>query len=366
MAINQDTLYLHGLNLFPQFGPARLAQLANSFGTFKQAFEASELDLVKFGIDPEIAKKFTAFRPSINLEQEAEKLTNENISIVSFREESYPELLLEIPKFPPILYFKGTLNIKDELCIAVVGTRQITNYGRTVIPQLVEPLVSVGCTIVSGMAFGVDSASHEEAIKKNKRTIAVLGGGLDEKSLYPKHHALLAKRIIDAGGALISEYPIGTPNFKQNFVARNRIISGLSLATLIIECDLQSGTLITAKHALDQNRTVYAVPGPIYSIQSQGPNNLIKMGAKLVTNSNDILEDLNLKTLPEEQTSQTLFGDTKDETTILKLLSFEPMAIDSIIKSSGLEAKAVTSALTFLEMKGRVKNLGGQQYILSR
>ncbi len=364
--IYPDTLYLHGLNLLPQFGPARLAHLSKHFPSFKAAYTATETELLQAGVDLELVRKFINLKASINLEAELEKLEKEHIKILSFKDPSYPKLLLEIPKFPPILYYKGTLGDADELCLAVVGTRQITNYGRTIIPQLLEPLINAGSIIVSGMAYGVDSASHEEAIKKNRRTIAVLGGGLDEPSLYPKHHALLAKRIIDSGGALISEYPIGTPNFKQNFVARNRIISGLSIATLVIECDLQSGTLITAKHALDQNRTVYAIPGPIYSLQSQGPNNLIKMGAKLVTTANDILEDLNLTTLPEQITNQLLFGDSKNETSVLKLLSFEPMLLDTLIKTSGLEAKDVTSALTFLEMKGRIKNLGGQQYILAR
>lgn len=254
----------------------------------------------------------------------------------------------------------------EELCISVVGTRKITSYGRVAAPLICEPLIDAGCVIVSGMAFGVDSAAHESAVKKNKRTIAVLGGGLDEASLYPKAHVLLADKILGAGGALLSEYPIGTPNFKQNFVARNRIISGLSVATLVVECDLESGTLITAKHALDQNRQVYAVPGPIYSPQSQGPNNLLKMGAKAVTEAKDILEDLNLQTLPLEQQSQSSFADSKEEAILLKLISFEPILLDQLIKQSGLETAAATSALTFLEMKGRVKNLGGQQYVLSR
>jgi DNA processing protein len=361
-----DSLYLHGLNLLPQFGPARLALLAKRFKSFQDAFTAGEKNLISAGIEAEAAKSFLILRDKINLEQEAEKLSLEQISILTFRDLNYPKLLLEIPKFPPILYYRGQMDVADELCVAVVGTRQITNYGRMVVPQLVEPLVDAGCVIVSGMAFGVDSAAHEIAVKKGRRTIAVLGGGLDEKSLYPKHHALLAKHILDAGGALISEYPIGTPNFKQNFVARNRIISGLSVATLIIECDLESGTLITAKHALDQNRQVYAVPGPIYSPQSQGPNNLLKMGAKPITTANDILEDLNLKTLPDQKSVQNNFGDTKEETALLKLLSHEPVIINELIKQSGLDASSVTSALTFLEMKGRIKNLGGQQYVLSR
>lgn len=362
----EDSLYLHGLNLLPQFGPARLALLSKNFDGFQAAYEASKTQLVSAGIDPDIATAFLALRDKINLRDEAAKLKNEQIQILTFRDAHYPKLLLEIPKFPPLLYYRGKMDEPEELCVAVVGTRQITNYGRTVVPQLVEPLVDAGATIVSGMAFGVDSAAHEIAVKKGARTVAVLGGGLDEQSLYPKHHAFLAQQILDAGGALISEYPIGTPNFKQNFVARNRIISGLSIATLVIECDLESGTLITAKHALDQNRQVFAVPGPIYSPQSQGPNNLIKMGAKAVTSADDIFQDLNLDFIPQQKTAQNLLGDSQDETVLLKLMGYEPVIINELIKQSGLEASQVTSALTFLEMKGRVKNLGGQQYILSR
>ena len=362
----QESLYLHSLNLLPQFGPARLGLLAKRFGSFSKAFNATQEQLTLAGIDPQIAGSFLDLRAKINLGQELEKLQDANIKLLTFRDKNYPKLLLEIPKAPPLLYYKGVMSEPEELCLAVVGTRNITNYGRIVTPLLVEPLVDAGAVIVSGMAFGVDAAAHETAIKKGRRTVAVLGGGLDEPSLYPKHHTLLAQKILDTGGSLLSEYPIGTPNFKQNFVARNRIISGLSVATLIIECDLQSGTLITAKHALDQNRQVYAVPGPIYSPQSLGPNNLIKMGAKLITEANDVLQDLNLETLPEQQAAQAAIGDSKEESILLKLLNHEPVIINELIKESGLDAAAVGSALTFLEMKGKIKNLGGQQYVLAR
>jgi DNA processing protein len=361
-----NALYIHAFNLLPQFGPARLLRLCENFETPKEAFFANLEDLTRAGIEPELAKTFIDFRLKLDLEQEQKKLDSENIKLLFYKQENYPVLLKEIPKFPPLLYYRGTLDTADELCVAVVGSRKITTYGLTVIPDLISPIVDAGVTIVSGMAFGVDSEAHKQSILKNQRTIAVLGGGLDDKSLYPKHHQLLAQEILDAGGALVSEYPIGTPNFKQNFVARNRIISGLSVATVVIECDLESGSLITAKHALDQNRQVFAVPGPIYAEMSKGPNNLIKMGAKLVTEANDILEDLNLKTLPEQKQTQLTFLGTPDEMLVLKLLSKQPKNINAIIKESGLEAGKVTSALTFLEMKGRVKNLGGQQYIVSR
>jgi DNA processing protein len=363
---SSSSLYLHAFNLLPQFGPTRLQKICDFFESPEQAFSASEQHLLQAGIESEIVKKFLAHRTTLHLEQEAEKLNREGITLLNYKDDNYPELLLQIPKFPPLLYYKGRMENADELCVAVVGTRKITTYGRTVAPFLIEPLIQSKVTIVSGLAYGVDSQMQQLSIKNRRRTIAVLGGGLDDKSFYPKEHLLLAQNILENGGALVSEYPIGTPPLKHHFIARNRIISGLSVATVIIECNLKSGSLITAKYALDQNRTVYAVPGPIYSEMSTGPNNLIKMGAKLVTHASDILDDLNIKTLPDQQEAQQFFGDNPTETKILQQLTFEPITVNELIKAAGLEASEATSALTFLEMKGKIKNLGAQQYIRSR
>lgn len=365
MAIS-PALYIHGFNLLPQFGPIRLKRISVSFGSWQEAYEASQARLIKASIEPEIAKIFINHRQKLNLLQEQESLNSEGITLLTPQDPNYPRLLLEIDNSPPLLYVKGVMPIPNELCIAIVGTRKITNYGRAVAPELAEPLVDAGAVIVSGLAYGVDSAVQQVAVKKNRRTIAVLGGGLDDKSFYPKEHAWLAQEIINCGGALLSEYPIGTPPLKHHFVARNRIISGLSVATVVVECDLKSGSLITAKYALEQNRTVFAVPGPVYAPQSQGPNNLIKMGAKLITSAKDIFEDLNLKHLPEEQNAKKTFSDSPIESAVLKCLTREPVHINDILKQCGLSAGDVLSALTFLEMKGKIRNLGAQQYILSR
>lgn len=359
-------LYIHLFNLLPQFGPARLMRLYSYFGDFETAYKAPFSELLKAGIEEDLTKTFQAHKDKINFDREEEKLEQESIWLLGFEDERYPKLLKEISKFPPLLYVRGKMKDPEELCLAAVGTRMITGYGRLAASRLIEPLAEAGATIVSGMALGVDAAAHQAALSKGARTIAVLGGGVDEKSLYPKSHSLLAGEILEKGGALISEYPPGTPNFKQNFVARNRIISGLSVATLVVECDLKSGSLITAKYALEQNRQVYAVPGPIYSQTSQGPNNLLKMGAKAVTEAKDILDDLNLQSLPEEKQAALIFGDTPAESEILKLVKGEPLHINEIVRQSKLEASDVTSALTFLEMKGKIRNLGGQQYVLSR
>lgn len=358
--------YLHAFALVPGLGPSRLIKLVRHFPDPEKAFHAKETELVDAGIDVGIIKMFLKTRETLDLKAEIKKLELEGISLVCYLDDNYPQLLKEITNFPPLLYYKGIMEVADELCVAVVGTRKITNYGRTVAPYLVEPLIQSGVTIVSGLAYGVDSQMQSLAIKNGRRTIAVLGGGLDAKSFYPKEHQLLADEIIAKGGALVSEYPPGTPPLRHHFIARNRILSGLCVGTIVIECSLKSGSLITAQYALEQNRQLYAVPGPIYSDQSKGPNNLVKMGAKLITEPNDVLADLNLQTLPQQQELQGSFGDTPAENTLLSLLSFEPVVINELIKLSGLEAGEVTSALTFLEMKGKVRNLGAQQYIKSR
>ncbi len=356
----EDIYYLHCLNLFPSLGPKRLGLLGNMFESFEQAWHANPQDLAPLALTPDNLRAFFEFKNNINIEEEKLKLDQLSIKIIAFDNPKYPNLLQEIPTPPAILYWRGTLPSHDSLMFSVVGTRKITTYGRSVVPQLVAPLVDAGVTIVSGLAYGVDSLAHKQAVDKNKPTVAVLGGGIDDATLYPKPHVLFAHEIINTGGCIISEYPPKTPSFKQNFVARDRIISGLSMGTLIVECDLKSGSLITAKYALDQNRRLFAVPGPIYASESRGPNNLIKMGAQLVTESSDILNDLNI--IPTKSEITFASDITPQEETILAILKTEPLIIDEIINSAKLDAATVTTALTFLEMKGRIKNLGGQQY----
>jgi DNA processing protein len=362
-----NNLYLHCFNLVPQIGPARILRLAKYFNQdFQLAFSATAKQLTQAGLEPDIIELWLAKKSQVNFEQEQNILKTNQIQLLSYLDTQYPKLLLEISKFPPLLYVRGTLPTNDAVCFSVVGSRKITTYGLSVMPDILNPIIACGAIIVSGMAFGVDGEAHKLALKQHQKTVAVLGGGLDTNSLYPKQHQFLAQEILANQGCLISEYPPFTPNFKQHFIARNRIIAGLSVGTLVIECGLDSGSLITANHALEQNRQIYAVPGPIYASQSQGPNNLIKMGAKLVTSAEDILEDLNLKSLPEELQTQELFSPNPTEQTILTCLSKTPTFINDIIKLSKLSPSEVASTLTFLEMKGKIRNLGGQQYVISR
>lgn len=359
-------LYIHAFNLLPQCGPIRLLKILNFFESPERAFQGTREQFLQSGLEKDFISLFEQHRQSINIPQEADKLSRLGISLVTRHSAQYPELLSEIISPPPLLYVRGTIINSDELCLAVVGTRKITTYGRSVLPVLLAPLVAKGVTIVSGLAYGVDAAAHQIAINARRRTIAVLAGGVEEATIYPRNHVLLSDQILVNGGALISEYPPGTPALRHHFLARNRIISGISAATVIIECNLKSGSLITAKYALEQNRTVYAVPGPIYAEASRGPNNLIKMGARLITEAADIFDDLNITMLPEETEVQSTFGDSAAETALLKILTKEPMIMNTIISVSKLEASEVLSALTFLEMKGKVRNLGGQQYIIAR
>lgn len=362
---NKKSLYLHYLNTLPEIGPVRLLKLHKHFGSITGLLEASPLELTQAGLSKELAGALPSESAMdyVNLEKQ---LLSENIQLLTIEDSSYPRLLKEISQPPVLLYYKGVLGSSDELCISVVGTRKISTYGRTVTSLLLEPVVAAGAVIVSGLAFGVDSQAHKLCVDAGKRTIAVVGNGLDDKSFYPKDHALLAEEIIQSGGMIISEYPPGTPPLKHHFLARNRIIAGLSAATVIVECNKKSGSLITASYALEQNRTVFAVPGPIYAETSQGPHNLIKMGAKILTDANDILEDLNIKKLPQQQEVQNTLLSSPLEQTILDLLSFDPLAINAIINKSGLTAAQVSSAMIFLEMKGKVRNVGGQQYVKAR
>ena len=285
------------------------------------------------------------------------------IGKTDFQDKNYPPLLKKIPDPPKILYFRGTLNVPKEKCFAIVGTRRCSAYGKEVALNMAADLSRAGLTIVSGLAPGIDTAAHLAIVERNQRTIAVLGTGLDEKSIYPKSNLQLSRKIVETGGCLISEYPSGTPGTKFTFPRRNRIISGLSLGVLVVEAKLKSGALITANFARKQKRLVFAVPGPLQSLNSQGPHLLIKSGAKLVETAQDVLTGLGFnktKSLFEETEGQ---GD--DETKlVLQALKEGPLEINEIIQKTRITASIVMASLTILEIEGRVRNLGQNTYSL--
>lgn len=286
----------------------------------------------------------------------------EGIRTININDKEYPKLLRKIPDPPELLYVKGEI-FPDELCFGVVGTRRFSHYGKQVAFEIARDLAEAGLTIVSGLAPGIDTFAHQATIEEKRRTIAVLGTGLDEKSIYPQSNVKLARGILESGGCLVSEYPPGTPGWKTNFPQRNRIISGLSLGVLVIEAKERSGALITASEAFKQGRKVFAIPGSIYSSNSRGPHILLKRGAKLVEQVDDILKEL---TLPGQGKKRELKGDSKEEELILRILKEEALDIDKIIKETKLTPATVNSILAILEIKGKIRNLGGGVYALSR
>jgi len=287
----------------------------------------------------------------------------DEIKTINIQDKNYPKLLKEIKDPPEILYVRGEI-LPDDSFFAVVGTRMASSYGKQVALEIAGDLAEAGLTIVSGMAPGIDTFCHQATLERKGRTIAVLGTGLDEKSIYPQSNLKLAEKILKTGGALISEYPPGTPGSKFTFPQRNRIISGLSLGVLVVEAKQKSGALITAHHAFSQNRKVFAVPGPIHSSNSKGPHYLIKKGAKLAENANDILRELNLP-FPRFHLGKEIKGENEGENLILGVLKEGALDVDKIIEKTNLPASKVASTLAILEIKGKVRNLGGNIYAIN-
>lgn len=283
----------------------------------------------------------------------------DDIKIVKIDDIEYPESLKKIPDPPKILYYKGEFVKNDELCFAVVGTRRPSPYGQQTTLQIAGDLTDTGITIVSGMAPGIDTFAHKICVEKNKRTIAVLGTGLDKKCLYPKSNLELSKKIIAGGGCLISELPPGTSGSTFSFPKRNRIISGLSVGILVVEAKEKSGSLITAEYAKKHNKKIFAVPGPISSPNSAGPNKLIKGGAKLTETADDILLEFNM---PAFSAQKEMFAENSEEGIILQTLKGEPLHIDAIIEKTRLNASSAATTLALMEISGKVRHLGGNVY----
>jgi len=283
----------------------------------------------------------------------------DNIQYISRDDPRYPPLLRQVSDPPKGLYVRG--NLQDIPCISVVGTRRCTSYGRRATSEIVSGLVATGMGIVSGMALGIDGEAHKAALIAGGYTIAVLGTGIDEASLYPREHIRLAHEILDAGGAIVSENPPGSPSFKYAFPRRNRIIAGWSPATLVVEANENSGSLITARLALEDNREVLAVPGSIWSDVSMGCNKLLSLGAKVCTGARDILDALELDRPELISQVRANLPLTAEESTLLGLISGQ-MHVDDLALNSGLPSSHVSAHLSLLEMKGYVAQLGGQMW----
>lgn len=359
-----DRLYFNALNQIPSIGSVRFRKIMGHFPSMAAAWAAGAAELAAAGLEENVVADILGKRSGIDPEKEYARLEAQNVQLLTHADKNYPKLLREIPQSPMVLYCKGASLDADETAVAVVGTRKMSPYGRQAAADIARGLTIGGVAVVSGLALGVDSVVHRAVVESSGRTIAVLACGLD--SVYPASNRQIAERITAAGGTLVSELPLGTPPLKHHFAYRNRIISGLCLGTVVIEAAAESGALITARHALEQNRQVYTVPGSIYSPGSVGPHNLLKMGAKPVTDAADVLEDLNLVNLAVQEATKEIIADNDEEAAILKLLTREPKHFDHLAKSAGLPASTVAATLTIMEMKGKVRNLGANQYVLSR
>ena len=353
-----DFKYWLAFSATNKFGYQKISLLRLCFPSLKEAWEAMLAELVKAGISQEFAEEFVLRRKEISPDEELEKLNSEQIKAVTIADENYPKLLREIFSPPFILYYRGDLENLTDRAIAVVGTRKMTEYGKLATEKIVAELATENFVIVSGLALGIDSTSHLVCLANNGTTAAVLGSGLDWKNIYPTVNRSLAEEIVTKNGLLFSEYSVGIMPLRHHFPTRNRLIAGLSLGTLIIEAGESSGALITANFALEQNREVFAVPGNITNPMSEGTNNLIKKGAKLVTGAEDIFEELNISQFKQIKTTDESVPCSPEEAAILKFLQNEPLHIDEIVQRSDLTITEVNAALLLLEIKGRVKKTG--------
>ncbi|MFC1984018.1 DNA-processing protein DprA [Chloroflexota bacterium] len=361
--IKEDIKYWVGFSLISGIGRVRFSQLENHFTSLENAWQAGPAELKQAGLDSGSIRAITSRRPEISLEAEMEKLDRYGVKVFTYHDENYPSRLKEIYDYPPLIYIRGSLLPEDEWCLAVVGTRRATVYGRQVTEEIVTDLAQSKITIVSGLAKGIDTVAHHSALEAGGRSIAIFACGLD--TVYPSENANLARRIMQQG-ALISEYPLGTKPRADNFPRRNRIMSGLSLGVLVVEAGQTSGALITAHMALEQNREVFAIPGSILSPASSGTNRLIQEGAKLVHNYSDILEELNLTAVAHQMELKEVVPASDTESLLLKQLRSEPTHIDEVCRSSGLPMSAVSSTLAMMELKGLVKQVGAMNYVLAR
>ncbi len=361
--MQMDKRYWVGFNLVKGIGAVRLQALRNHFGDLELAWQAPLEALQAAGLGSKLAERVVQIRTQVDLERYMARVAGLGIQILTWEDENYPKRLKEIDQPPPVLYVHGTLLDEDAWAVAVVGTRRVSGYGRQVAEELATCLAGNGVTVVSGLARGVDAIAHQSAIKGGGRTIAVLGCGLDR--IYPPEHAQLAGRIINSG-ALLSDYAPGTAPDAANFPPRNRIISGISMATVVVEAGETSGALITAQFAVDQGREVFAVPGSILSPQSKGTNKLISQGAHPMLSPRDLLEVLNLRRVTEQREVRKALPGNEIESQLLNVLTHEPMHMDDICNQTGLPIERISATLVMMELKGLVRQVGGMNYVAVR
>lgn len=355
-----DRRFWVAFTLVKGIGAVRLQALLDTFGDLASAWNASPLELTGAGLSPKIVERVLLARQQVNLDDYLASVHAAGISILTWDDAQYPARLKQIDQPPPVLYVRGQLSAEDDWSVAIVGTRAISPYGRQVTEELASTLAQNGITIVSGLARGVDAAAHNAALKAGGRSLGVLGSGVDK--IYPPEHRALAEKMSEQG-AILSDYAPGTPPDAANFPPRNRIISGLARAVIVIEAGESSGALITASFAAEQGREVFAVPGSIYSPNSKGPNRLIANGARPLLSPADLLNALDLTSNSERRQIRQNLPVEPVEAALWNLLGAEPLHVDEIRARSGLPIEKVSAALTMMELKGTARQVGGMLYI---
>jgi DNA processing protein len=349
-----------------QIGPAAILRLSEHIGDLETAWSASERDLVHAGLRPGQAASLARERRERDPRVEMSELHETGTRVITFDDEDFPALLREIPMPPALIYVRGELSEAVlARTVGIVGTRRLTAYGQQMTERLATDLARVGVTVVSGMAAGVDTVAHRAALEAGGKTVAVMGTGIDR--IYPRENRGLAKEI-EADGAVLTEFPPGTGPKREHFPQRNRIISGLSLGTVVVEAPERSGALITAGFAGDQGRQIMAVPGEVFSKASAGCHALIRDGATLVRSAEDVLEAIQALgeglqlplTLPPPPLPEGEEGE------VLKLLSHKPLQTDELVRATGLAAGRLAMVLTMLELKGMVRDMGGGNWVVGK
>jgi DNA processing protein len=358
-----DKRYWIGFTLVKGIGAVRFQRLLESFGDAESAWRAAPPDLAGAGLSAKLIARLVEVREKVDLARVWNQIQSKNIQVLTWVDEAYPQRLKEIEQPPPVLYLRGELLPDDNWAVAIVGTRRVTSYGRQVTEEIASFLAAHGITVVSGMARGVDAIAHNAALKAGGRTLAVLGSGVDK--IYPPENRALAEQIFSQGGVL-SDYAPGTPPESLNFPPRNRIISGLSMAVVVIEAGETSGALITAEFAAEQGREVFAVPGNIFAPQSKGTNKLIQQGALPLLSASDIMQALNLTRIGQQKAARKALPADEVEAKLLTTLGEEPMHVDELRNQTGLPVEKVSATLVMMELKGMVRQVGSMQYVAVR
>ena len=361
----EEQIYLIGLNHFGRFGPVSFSKLYLHYHSWQKIFASSPAAWPELGLNKKIADDFAVWRNNFSFDRALNFLAQQKISWLTLDDDDYPPLLKQISQPPLLLYYRGSPACLQQTCLAVVGSRNVDDYGQHVTEKLLGGLSGAFVTIVSGLALGIDTLAHRAALQNKLATAAVLGTGLDEYTLYPADNRRLADEIINNNGCLLSEFAPLTPGFKNNFPQRNRLISGLSTGVLIVEAAEKSGSLITARHGLEQNREVMAVPGNIFSPLCTGTNNLIATGARPILGADDLLEALNLQADNGPSQAQHLVdlqNLSEVEQKIMAKLGSEPIAIDQLAQMLQFDISEINSILTMMEINGLVKSTGASSY----